>query len=115
MAPDLNGKRLELLKEAFPKVTRVAFLWLPGGASGNLPLTEMEARPRRWDSSFNRSRCEAWTILKRICASKREGVQALITSLSGLISTQQRQVLDFAAKNGCRRCTKRVSGLRLAA
>ena len=31
MAPDLDGKRLELLKEAFPKVARVAFLWQPGG------------------------------------------------------------------------------------
>ena len=26
MAPDLDGKRLELLKEAFPKIARVAFL-----------------------------------------------------------------------------------------
>ena len=26
MTPDLDGKRLELLKEAFPKVARVAFL-----------------------------------------------------------------------------------------
>ncbi len=24
---DLDGKRLELLKEAFPKIARVAFLW----------------------------------------------------------------------------------------
>ena len=36
MAPDLDGKRLELLKEAFPKVARVAFLWEPGGPRGNL-------------------------------------------------------------------------------
>jgi len=43
MVPDLDGKRLELLKEAFPKVARVAFLWEPGGSRGNLPLTEMEA------------------------------------------------------------------------
>jgi putative ABC transport system substrate-binding protein len=33
LAPELNGKRLELLKEAFPKVTRVAFLW--SGVSGS--------------------------------------------------------------------------------
>ena len=31
--------------------------------------------------------------------AKREGVQALITAVGGLIITQQRQVLDFAAKN----------------
>ena len=42
MVPDLDGKRLELLKEAFPKVARVAFLWR-GGSRGNLPLTDMEA------------------------------------------------------------------------
>ena len=36
MAPDLDGKRLELLKEAFPKVARVAFLWESGGTRGNL-------------------------------------------------------------------------------
>ena len=31
--------------------------------------------------------------------AKGEGVQALITAVGGLIVTQQRQVLDFAAKN----------------
>ena len=34
MAPDLDGKRLELLKEAFPKVARVAFLWAIGWHEG---------------------------------------------------------------------------------
>ena len=43
MAPDLDGKRLELLKETFPKVARVALLWQSGGRRGNLTLTEMEA------------------------------------------------------------------------
>ena len=43
MAPDLDGKRLELLKEAFPKIVRVAFLWQAGGMRGNLDLTDMEA------------------------------------------------------------------------
>lgn len=30
LAPELNGKRLALSKQAFPKITRVAFLWRPG-------------------------------------------------------------------------------------
>jgi putative ABC transport system substrate-binding protein len=99
IAQDLDGKRLELLKEAFPKFARVAFLWVSGGR-GNLPLTEMEAAAKAlglkllslpvrslddFDSAFARA--------------KRDGAQALITSTGGLIATQQRQVLDFAAKN----------------
>ena len=34
IVPDLDGKRLELLKEAFPKVARVAFLWGDRGREG---------------------------------------------------------------------------------
>jgi putative ABC transport system substrate-binding protein len=100
MVPDLDGKRLELLKEAFPKITRVAFLWQSTGPRGNLALTEVEAAAKAlrvkllslpvqglddFDSAFARA--------------KRDGAQALITTIGGLIITQQRQVLDFAAKN----------------
>jgi putative ABC transport system substrate-binding protein len=99
MAPDLDGKRLELLKEAFPKVARVAYLW-EGGTRGNLALTDMEPAAKAlrikllslsvrglddFDSAFARA--------------KREGAQALITSPGPLINTHQRRVLDFAAKN----------------
>ena len=64
MAPDLDGKRLELLKEAFPKVARVAFLWQSGGTreTGNSQIWRL--RPRRWESNFYRFRCEALTILR---------------------------------------------------
>jgi putative ABC transport system substrate-binding protein len=100
MAPDLDGKRLELLKESFPKVARVALLWQSGGPRGNLTLTEMEAAAKAlglklqslpvrgiddFDSAFARA--------------KREGAQALITTPNPFINTHQRQVLDFAAKN----------------
>jgi len=100
MTPDLDGKRLELLKEAFPKVDRVAFLWQSGGTRGNRALTDMELAAKAlgvkllslpvrslddFDSAFARA--------------KRDGAQALITASGPLINTQQRQVLDFAAKN----------------
>ena len=67
---------------------------------GNLALTDMEAAAKAlglkllslpvrslddFDSAFARA--------------KRDGAQALITTTGGLITTQQRQVLDFAAKN----------------
>ena len=40
---DLTGKRLELLQETAPKVSRVAVLWGPPAAS-NLKMTEVAAR-----------------------------------------------------------------------
>jgi putative ABC transport system substrate-binding protein len=100
IAQDLDGKRLELLKEAFPKVARVAFLWEPGGSTGNPRLTDMEPAAKAlglkllslpvrglddFDSAFARA--------------KRDGAQALITTSGPHLNTQQRQVLDFAVKN----------------
>ena len=100
MAQDLDGKRLELLKEAFPKVARVAFLWVPVDSRGNLALTEMEAAAmalgRKLLSLPVRSLDDFESAFAR---AKTNGAHALITSASPLIDTQQRQVLDFAAKN----------------
>jgi putative ABC transport system substrate-binding protein len=43
LAPDLGGKRLELLKEIIPKLTRVAVLRPAGGPNAAVVLREMEA------------------------------------------------------------------------
>jgi ABC-type uncharacterized transport system substrate-binding protein len=40
LAPELSRKRLELLKEAFPKVTRVLVLWNPTSSGESLSFTE---------------------------------------------------------------------------
>jgi ABC-type uncharacterized transport system substrate-binding protein len=42
LAPELNGKRLELLKETLPKVTRVAFLTRESGDRGRQRFKEAE-------------------------------------------------------------------------
>jgi putative tryptophan/tyrosine transport system substrate-binding protein len=100
MAPDLDGKRLELLKESFPKVARVALLWQSGGTRGNLHVTELEAVAKalalKLQSLPVRSLDDFESAFAR---AKRDGAQPLITTPSPLINTQQRQVLDFAAKN----------------
>ena len=100
MVPDLDGKRLELLKEAFPKVARVAFLWQPGGTRGNLPLTEMEAAAKALGLKLISLPVRSLDDFERAFArAKKERAQALITIPNALINAQQRQVLDFAAKN----------------
>jgi putative ABC transport system substrate-binding protein len=100
MAPDLDGKRLELLKEAFPKVARVAFLWFPGAPTGNLTLTELEAAAKALGVKLQSLEVRSLDDFEGAFArAKRDGAQALITTPHSLINTQQRQVLDFAAKN----------------
>ena len=100
MSPDLDGKRLELLKEAFPKVGRVAFLWQPGGTRGNQALTDMEAAAKALGLKLQSLPVRVLADFESAFArAKRERAQALITTPGGLITTQQRQVLDFAAKN----------------
>jgi putative ABC transport system substrate-binding protein len=100
MAPDLDGKRLELLKEAFPKVARVAFVWVPSGPRGNLTLTEMEAAAKALGTKLLSLPVRSLDDFESAFArAKKERAQALITTPSPLITTQQRQVLDFAAKN----------------
>ena len=100
MVPDLDGKRLELLKEAFPKVARVALLWHPSGSRGNLPLTEMEAVAKALGLKLLSLEVRSLDDFEGAFArAKRERAQAIITTAGPLIATQRRQVLDFAAKN----------------
>jgi putative tryptophan/tyrosine transport system substrate-binding protein len=100
MSPDLDGKRLELLKEAFPRVARVAFLWPSSGTRGNLTLTEMEAAAKTLGLKLLSLPVRGLDDFESAFArAKRDGAQALITTPNSLIITQQRQLLDFAAKN----------------
>jgi putative ABC transport system substrate-binding protein len=43
MAPDLGGKRLELLKEILPQISRVAVLWDPANPYSALTFKETES------------------------------------------------------------------------
>jgi putative ABC transport system substrate-binding protein len=100
LAADLGGKRLELLKESFPKVVRVAFLWRSGGPRENLPFTEMESAAKAFGLRLQSLPVRGLDDFQpQFEAAKREGAQGLITTPDPLINTQQLRVLDFAAKN----------------
>jgi putative tryptophan/tyrosine transport system substrate-binding protein len=100
MVPDLDGKRLELLKEAFPSVARVAFIWNPSGSRGNPAFTVMEAAAKALGVKLLSLEVRSLDDFEGAFArAKKERAQALITTTGGLLNTQQRRVLDFAAKN----------------
>jgi putative tryptophan/tyrosine transport system substrate-binding protein len=95
--PELSGKRLELLKETFPKVSRVAVLREAVGGASSLRATMEAARvlgvhlqilelrdPNELDSAF--------------AAMTRERAGALDVLPGPMITGYMRQIVDLAAK-----------------
>ncbi len=99
MAPDLGGKRLELLKEVLPRLSRVAALWnaanpyaallfketQAAGRALGIEVQSLEVRgPDDFDSAFE--------------AARRQRPDALITVEDPLTGTHRKLIADFAAR-----------------
>ena len=100
ISPELGGKRLALLKEAFPKVDRVAVLTNPANPDQKVRLKEIEVaaqalglrlqvlevrEPSDFDLAFS--------------AITREHAHALLPLGDPLIVSNRTRLVDFAAKN----------------
>jgi putative ABC transport system substrate-binding protein len=99
MAPDLMAKRLELLKEVVPKVSRVAFLTNPDNPASARFLREAEAAARalgvRLQTLEARNPQE---IDSAFAVMTRERAGALLYPHDAIFFTQRRQVAELAAK-----------------
>jgi putative tryptophan/tyrosine transport system substrate-binding protein len=97
---DLSGKRLELLKEAFPKVSRVAVLWYPSNASSAIGWREIQATAPslgvQLQSVEVRVSNDFDSAFKAVI---RERAQALLTHSGSLANNYKARILDFAATN----------------
>jgi len=95
---ELDGKRMELLKETFPKVARVAYLWDPStpgtglrGMQAAAPALGLQVQPLEvrsandFDSAFE--------------AVLRERAHALTAAAHSVINDHRKRIVDFAAKN----------------
>ena len=72
LALDLNGKRLELLKEAFPKVTQVAFLTRLGTRTAEQRFNEAQVVAKGLGCGCNSLGPKAPTISKA-CSRRQNG------------------------------------------
>jgi ABC-type uncharacterized transport system substrate-binding protein len=100
MAAILTGKRLELLKEAIPKVSRVAVLWDPN-APGSIPQWEESQAPAR-ELGLHLYSMEVSSVDKYESAFK-EAVKAHSTAvwvtLNPLANSNQKTIADLAISN----------------
>jgi ABC-type uncharacterized transport system substrate-binding protein len=100
LALDLNGKRLELLKEAFPKITRVAFLTRMrlGIAEQRFQETEAAAKGLGLRLQFLEGK-SADDLESAFDAAKRSGVQAVLAHPSSFVVTNRGRIIELAAKH----------------
>jgi putative ABC transport system substrate-binding protein len=100
LVPELGGKRLELLKETSPRITRVAFLFDPSSPVTPLLLKETDTAAQglglRIQSLEVRSSND---FDSAFTAAIREGAHALIAAPQPLINTNRARVVEFASKN----------------
>ena len=109
MAPDLGGKRLEILKELLPTLSRVAVLWNVANPYPALVFRETESAARKLGIEVRSLEVRAPRDVEgALQAALRQDAGALITVEDPLTLTYRREIADFASKHGLP-C---VSGLR---
>jgi putative ABC transport system substrate-binding protein len=99
LALDLNGKRLALLKEAFPKIERVAFLTRLGPETGEQRFKEAETDAKGLGLRLQFLGAKSGDDLDNAFdAAKRSGVQAVLAHPSTFIATNRARIAELAAK-----------------
>src|SRR3954470_3065540 len=97
MSYEVNAKRVELLHEAFPHVTRVAMLSNPlhPGEQRELIVSEQGAKRLEIGLSYAqmRSAAEIEPAFERIRAA---GAEAMIVLPDGLVMQHRRRIIEFA-------------------
>ena len=99
LSPDLDGKRLELLKEILPNVTRVAFIWDSANSAEIIRFKRVQRAAQALAINLQslgvRNRTELASAFE---AAIRERPGALMVT-NPTVLTYGRQIADFAARN----------------
>jgi putative ABC transport system substrate-binding protein len=97
--PDLSAKRLQLLRETFPKVARVAVLYHggPGGDQDELRETQTTAKTLGLQIQPLHV-LEPDQFQRAYAAMTKEGAQALTIFHGGFTGVHRKELLELAAK-----------------
>jgi putative ABC transport system substrate-binding protein len=99
LGPDVGAKRLQILKEAIPTVSRVAFLWNPDNASNVLQFEELQRAAPTVISVSVGPRIEFETAF---AAMMKERPDAFAMTGEPFHQTHIAWIIDFMAKNRLR-------------
>ena len=103
LLPELSGKRLELLKETLPKITRIAVLWNPTDAAVQPAVDafkEVEVAAQAYTLQLHSLEVRsAEDIDTAFVGMKKARLNALLTMLDPLRTLHSKRIVELAVKN----------------
>lgn len=100
ISTDLTGKRLELLKQIAPGISRLAVLWNPQDPTAVLTWREIQAPARQMSISLHslevRGNGELETALARIAGTAADAITALPAPV---FVVNEKRIAEFAARH----------------
>jgi putative ABC transport system substrate-binding protein len=100
IASDLAGKRLELLKETVPKLTRVGVLWNPADPGGSGSLKETEAGAQALGLKIQSLEVQSPNDFESAFKAATGGrSHAIIILQNALINAHRARIVALATKN----------------
>ena len=100
LVSELSGKRLELLKTAFPKISRVAMLWNPDNAANVAGFKETEIAARTLGVQLlSLSVPKLGDLESGFQAALRGRAEALLSGGDSILLTRRSEIVGFAAKH----------------
>jgi putative ABC transport system substrate-binding protein len=98
--PEVQGKRLELLKEAFPRVSRVGVLWNPDNPGSVINKRAVEAPAQSLRIKLQSVEVRKVEDLERAFSVMRgEHAEALMTINSPFLINHLKRIVNLAAKS----------------
>ncbi len=101
LSRDLSAKRMELLKEVLPKISRVAILWDANGPGPTVAFKEYQAAARTFKLHLQSLEVRGPTadLKGAFQAAKKGRAEALILVQNPLTIQHQEQIMELATKN----------------
>jgi len=100
VAPDLSGKRLELLKEIVPEVSPVAVMLNPQNPQSQFELKEMQAAARALGLELRGVQVSPQDSLEEaFAAMTRASARGLIVLTDPIFFSQRRKIVELASRS----------------
>jgi putative ABC transport system substrate-binding protein len=102
LSPELNTKRLEILKDAVPKLARVGLLWPPGvGISQDLQLKELRAAAVALKLKLEEiaTQTDPKSLVSAFQTAKQKQVKAIMTTASRPFFAERKRIVELAGKH----------------